>query len=122
MTINKRIITEIERIHRGFFTDDFKRYLFEKYSQEPFPHQYSEQDLYSTIQNDILAYEAGKLDTRVKASSDRWREEREYLQNLYVEKCHEVHGREEYIAVLEHLLSRHGLQSPRTKEEVLAEF
>lgn len=80
MTINNTIISELEHTYRKSFPDDLKRYLLVEYGAEPFPYEFSEQDLYTNIQRDICDYEAGKLDISVKSASERWQEEREYLQ------------------------------------------
>ncbi|MBE3036970.1 MAG: hypothetical protein IMZ70_07830, partial [Candidatus Atribacteria bacterium] len=79
MTIDKTIILELERTYRMYFPNDLKRYLLLKYAAEPFPHEYSEQDLYTNIQIDIRDYEEGNLDVTIKSPSERWQEEQEYL-------------------------------------------
>lgn len=117
MIINKTIIKELEHTYRRSFPDDLKRYLLMKYAEEPFPHEFSEQDLYANIRKDIRDYESGELDVTVKSPSERWQEEREYLQNLYIEKSREVRDLEEYVAELEHMLSEHGLESSRMAEQ-----
>ncbi|MBT9148157.1 MAG: hypothetical protein DDT32_01927 [Syntrophomonadaceae bacterium] len=113
MTIDKAIMKYLEDTYRMRLPDELKRYPRVKYSQEPFPHEYSEQDLYTNIHRDIQAYEAGKLDVTVKSSSDQWQEEREYLHNLYIEKACEVRELSEYVAELERMLLDHGLESPQ---------
>jgi len=45
MTINKTIIRELETIYKKSIPDDLKKYLLVKYEQEPFPYEFSEQDL-----------------------------------------------------------------------------
>jgi hypothetical protein len=99
-----------------------KRYLLVKYAEAPFPSEFSEQDLYAKIQNDIRNYEAGKLDITIKSPSERWLEEREYLQNLYIENSREVRDLKDYIVELEHTLSEHGLESPRMSERRRVQF
>jgi hypothetical protein len=116
MTINKRIIAEFERTYRRFFPNDLKRYLLTKYSQEPFPHEFSEQDLYTNIEKDIRAYEAGELEVTTKSPSQRWKEERETLVDLYMKKCREISHLEEYIANLEHSLSDNGINFSKIAE------
>ena len=115
MTINETIIKEFEDTYRKHLPDDLKQYLLAKYSEEPFPYEFSEQDLYTNIQRDICAYESGKLDVTVKSPSERWQEEREYLQNLYIEKTCEVRELSEYVTQLERILSEHGLETPRQR-------
>jgi hypothetical protein len=122
MTINKTIIRELENIYKKSIPDDLKKYLFVKYEQEPFPYEFSEQDLYTNIERDIRDYEADELDVTVKSSSERWSEEREYLQNLYIEKSRVVHDLEAYVAELEHILSEHSLESSRMSERRRIQF
>lgn len=116
MTISKTIIKELENTYRRLFPNDLKRYLLVKYAEEPFPYEYSEQDLYTNIWNDINDYECGKLDVTIKSPSERWKEERDYLQNLYIEKLREARDLAEYVDELELILSKHGLQSSKMAE------
>lgn len=113
MIISKTVIRELEHTYRRPFPDDLKRYLLVKYAEEPFPYEYSEQDLYTNICDDIRLYETGELDVTVKSPSARWQEERDYLQNLYIEKFRQARDFEEYVAELEHILLKHGLESSR---------
>ena len=116
MTINETMIRELENIYKKSIPDDLKKYLLVKYEQEPFPYEFSEQDLYTNIERDIRDYEANELDVTVKSPSERWPEEREYLQNLYIEKSRVAHDLEAYVAELEHILSAHSLESSRMSE------
>jgi len=116
MTINKTIIRELETIYKKSIPNDLKKYLLVNYEQEPFPYEFSEQDLYTNIKRDIRDYEANELDVTVKSASERWLEEREYLQNLYIEKFRVAHDLEDYVAELEHILSEHNLESSRMSE------
>jgi len=113
MTINKAIIEEFEHMHCKPFSSNLKRYLFLKYEKDPFPHEFSEQDLYTNIRQDICNYEVGELDVTVKSLNECWQQEREQLQDLYIEKCSELIDLEEYIAELEEILSEHGIKSSR---------
>ncbi len=111
MVINKTIIKELEDAYRISFNSSLKKYLLVKYGEEPFPHEFSEQDLYTQIEHDIRAYEAGELDVKVKSQSDRWKEEREYLRSLYIDKCYEIRELSDYVTDLEHILWKNGLES-----------
>ncbi len=109
MIINKKIIKKLETTYRKHFPDEFKLYLLVQYGQEPFPYEYTEQDLYINIERDFHAYEAGLLDVTVKSPAERWQEEHEYLQNIYIEKFCEARDLTKYVAELERILSEHGL-------------
>jgi hypothetical protein len=113
MTINETIVKELEHTWRKPFPDELKKYLLSQYAQEPFPHEFSEQDLYANIERDIRVYEAGKLDVTLKSQSERWQDEREYLQNLYIEKCREARELVDYVAELEQMLAQNSLESPK---------
>ena len=105
MIINPKMINELEGRYRKHLSGEIKEYLLIKYGQEPFPYEFSEQDLYTNIDHDILAYEAGELDVTVKSPLERWQEEREYLQNLYIAKAREVQELVTHVADLERKLA-----------------
>ncbi|HBN96700.1 MAG TPA: hypothetical protein DDZ66_10405 [Firmicutes bacterium] len=46
----------------GHFPEALRGYLLAKYREEPFPYQFTEQDLYEHIRQDIQDYKAGRLD------------------------------------------------------------
>ena len=58
MVITPKMIEEIEHTNRKVFPKELKRHLLVKYAEAPFPSEFSEQDLYAKIQNDIRNYEA----------------------------------------------------------------
>jgi hypothetical protein len=120
MTIDNTITRNLENKLRASIPEELKQYLLVKYAQEPFPYEYSEQDLYANIERDINAFESNTLDVTIKAPSERWQEEREYLQELYFEKSCETRELLEYVTELERLLSEHGLKSARMLEKRIA--
>ena len=122
MVITPKMIEELKHTNRKVFSKEFKGYLLVKYAEEPFPFEFSDQDLYTNIRHDIRDYEAGKLDITIKSPSERWLEEREYLQNLYIEKSREARDLEDYVAELEHILLEHGLESSRMSERQRIQF
>jgi len=67
MTINDKIIKELENAYRKAIPADLRIYLLAEYAEEPFPYEYSEQDLYTNIRKDIKRYEAGDLNVCVKS-------------------------------------------------------
>ena len=113
MIINETIVKDLENMQGKPFAAELKKYLLVRYAQEPFPYEYSAQDLYANIKHDIRAYEAGRLDTTLKSPSKRCRQEREHLQHLYIEKCRKAREHADYVAELEQMLAQNGLESPR---------
>lgn len=122
MTINAPMHIELEHIYKRSLPAVLKEYLVVKYAQEPFPYEFGKQDLYANIERDIRDYDAGKLDVSAKSLSERWSEEREYLQNLYIEKSREAHDLEDYVTELEQMLSEHGLETSRMSERRRVQF
>jgi hypothetical protein len=116
MVINKKIIKKIEENYIKGFSNELEKYLLVKYSEEPFPYVFSEQDLYANIEKDIRDYYAGNIDVTIKSPSERWLIEREYLQNLYIDKCHEIRELEDYIEELENVLLEPNLKPYRMKK------
>lgn len=57
MIITPINIEKLEHTYRMYFSKGFKRYLLAKYGEEPFPYEFSEQDLYENIRHDIHDYE-----------------------------------------------------------------
>lgn len=119
MTINETIVKELENKWGRLFPDELKRYLLVKYAEEPFPYEFSQQDLYANIKRDINAYDAGKLDVTLKSQLQRLQKEREYLQNLYAEKCYELRELSDYVTELEQILTENGLESSKMRERRL---
>lgn len=63
MVISKKMIRKLETAYRKPFPADLRNYLLAQYEEEPFPHEYSEQDLYENIRRDIQRYETGGLES-----------------------------------------------------------
>jgi hypothetical protein len=61
MILTPKIIEKLEHTYRMYFPEGFKRYLLAKYGEEPFPYEFSEQDLYENIRHDIRDYENGNI-------------------------------------------------------------
>ena len=122
MIISMGIIIEFEKSRRKSIPGEFKKYLLVKYGQEPFPYEFTEQDLYANIERDVCDYAKGKLDITVKRPSERLREECDYLRDLCIEKLCEIRELEGYIAELEDKLTQHGLTTTRMAEKQRDDF
>lgn len=113
MIISRQMLIEMEQISRKSFPEEFIRYVLVKYSEDPFPYEYSEQDLYEHLRRDIRDYDQGNLDISVNSPSERWQEKCENLQTLYVEQSLKIRDLQDYIQELEHTLTKNGLETPR---------
>jgi len=117
MVINRSSLKDFEDARWKPIPNELKQYLLITYSQEPFPYVYSVQDLYENIRKDIAEYHSGKLDIAVKSPADRWREEREHLKTLYIEKAYEARELADYVEELERILMEHNIESSRIVEK-----
>lgn len=84
MTISKTIIRRLQDSYRRQFPEELVRYLRIKYKEEPFPYEYSEQDLYSNIKADISRYHAGTLDITIKSPYKRLEEDRDMWRSACI--------------------------------------
>lgn len=59
----RRIIREQEAyVYRQKFPWELKAYLYDTYGDNPWPYEFSKEDIYSGIKADTRAYFMGKLD------------------------------------------------------------
>lgn len=114
MTINNRIIRNLETYtFQRTLPKELKVYLNDVYSEEPWPYEYSEQDLYTNIKQDINAYYAGKLDITIKTPLQKLELDNEYLRSLYGEAMTEIQDQSSYIDEIHELLWANGLEASR---------
>lgn len=115
MTINHKVIQTLETYtFKSPFPIELKRFLKDKYSEEPWPYEYSEQDLYSNIKDDVAAYFAGNIDITIKTPLEKKDLEIEYLRGLYGDAMCEISDLQKDIEDLHELLWAHGLQPKRS--------
>lgn len=112
MSLNNIIDQQLEALCEGRCPDGLREYLLFKYGDEPFPHQYTEQDLSENIRHDIQDYKAGKLDLTLQTPRTD-RQELEELQHSYIRNLDEARELRNYIAELEAILSENGLVESR---------
>ena len=61
MVVDEMVINNIRDTQRICISKELEAFLLEQYGEEPFPYEFSEQDLLTNIERDICAYEAGEL-------------------------------------------------------------
>lgn len=121
MIIDKSIIKKLQNDYRREFPKELIHYLMVTYKEEPFPYEYSEQDLYNKIKREITSYYAGTLDVIVKSPYKRLEEECDQWRDACI--CEEVKSRElnEYISELENLLLQQGIITEQMKKRFKVE-
>jgi len=111
MTINQKVIRTLETyIFKHPFSAELKRFLKDQYSDEPWPYEYSEQDLYAHIKKDVDAYFSGNIDITIKSPLEKKDLEIEYLRGLYGDAMCEVRDLQKTIEELHELLWAHGFE------------
>lgn len=84
MTLTIRFLNEMFRIWGDRVDKPLEQYLLAMYEEEPFPYEWSEQDLYEQIRKLILQYNQGKLDITIPSAEERQRARYEALKDSYL--------------------------------------
>lgn len=69
MTADKAFIEYLRKSYQLNIPDELEAYLLQEFGEEPFPYEYSEQDLYEQIRKLEMKYHQGKLDVTLKDST-----------------------------------------------------
>lgn len=85
MTLTVKFLNEMFRIWGDKIDHPLEEYLLATYEEEPFPEEWSEQDLYEQIRKLILQYEQGELDITVPSVEERWKSRYESLKDSYIQ-------------------------------------
>ena len=110
----KRIIkTQETHVFRQRFPKELKAYLYDSYGEDPWPHSFSREDLYSGIEADARAYFMGKLDVTIKPALEKKKAEIQGLRELYSDAMRDIQDLEKYIDELHELLWANGLRGSR---------
>jgi len=114
MTLTNRMIKSLETYtYRQRFPKNLTTFLKDRYSEEPWPYEFSEQDLVNNVRKDVNAYFEGTLDTTIRAPIQKLTEQIEDLRELYGQSMEEIRDLTCYIDELHELLWVHGLESSR---------
>lgn len=118
MGINDPEIKRIIRIQESYefresFPRELKAYLYDTYGEDPWPYEFSKDEIYGGIKADAQAYFKGELDVTLKPSLEKARNEIKYLRDLYGDAMCENRDLQNYINELHELLWAHGLEGSR---------
>lgn len=119
MTINNEVIRWAEALYKTKMPDDLLKYLEVKYAEEPWPYEYSEQDLQENIRKDIKAYQRVQLDVAIPSAEEQLHTEIKLLKELYIKTLYELNKKDDYIAELEKMLRRHGIARSRMTDDLV---
>ena len=90
MILTTRFLNEMFRQWGDHIDKPLETYLLATYEEEPFPYEWSEQDLYEQVRKLIFQYEQGNLDTCVPSPKERQKMRYEVLKESYIELLREV--------------------------------
>jgi hypothetical protein len=90
MTLTVRFLNEMFRIWGDKIDKPLQAYLLSTYEEEPFPYEWSEQDLYEQIRKLILEYEQGKLDISIPSVEERQKIRYDSLKDSYLQLLDET--------------------------------
>jgi len=89
MTITVKFLNELFRIWGDSIDKPLEEYLLATYEEEPFPHEWTEEDLYNQVRNLIREYEQGNLDITIPSKEERVKIRYEDLKESYIELLYE---------------------------------
>jgi hypothetical protein len=90
MTLTTRFLNEMFRIWGDRIDKPLEEYLLATYEEEPFPYEWSQQDLYEQIRKLMIQYNQGKLDTTIPSAEERLRIRYGALKDSYLDLLEET--------------------------------
>lgn len=112
MIANKIIIEGICKKYNLKVNSLLEEYIIQEYGNEPFPYSWSEQDLSEQIRKLIIRYDENELTIKIKTTEERWQDERERLQDVYIECKNELYTLMDHLHELENIIKENNLSLP----------
>lgn len=109
MTADKTFIEYLRERYKLIIPEDLEAYLLEEYGEEPFPYEYTEQDLYEQIRKLEMKYHKGLLDIALIGPELRLKQRYEALQDEYLDALYKVRSLEDEIDKLKGMLLEQGV-------------
>lgn len=106
MIVTIKFLNEMFRIWGERIDKPLEEYLLATYNEEPFPYEWSEQDLYEQIRKLIFQYNQGKLDITVPSVEEKQRIRYETLKARYLELLSETNQLKEIINNIRDVLDK----------------
>ena len=90
MILTRKFLNEMFRIWGDRIDKPLEEYLLATYEEDPFPHEWSEQDLYEQVRKLIFQYQEGKLDIAIPTAEERQKIRYEALKDSYIDLLRET--------------------------------
>lgn len=91
MIVTKKFIQKMRQKYNLEINDKLEEYLLTEYEEEPFPYEWTAQDLAEQIKSHVKSYKNGELDVTIKPPTERLRERYEALKEEYMDLACEAH-------------------------------
>ena len=101
-----------------FISEELEKFLLNQYGEEPFPYEYTEQDLYEQIRKLVCQYQTGILDTTVKSPMEILQSNYSSLKQDYADAMASIKKLELNIRSLKDVLHRNCIEIPDLDEEI----
>ncbi len=84
MIVTKVYLKKLQQRYQFEIDAPLTRYLLAEYEVEPFPNEYSEQDLHEQIRKLVDQYQQGALNVQLKSPKQRLQERYKTLQECHL--------------------------------------
>lgn len=114
MTADKAFIEYLRKRYGLSIPEDLEAFLLEEYGDEPFPYEYTEQDLYEQIRKLEMKYHQGLLNVTLRGPELLLKQRYEELQDEYLVAMSRIRTLEDEVENLMKILLESGvkLQDP----------
>lgn len=109
MTVDIAFIEHLRKRYGMDIPKDLEAFLLEEYDEEPFPYEYSEQDLYEQIRKLVMNYHKGLVDVTLKGPELRLKQRFESLKDEYWEALCRIQTLENEVEELRGMLFERGV-------------
>ena len=112
MIVTVKFSNEMFRMWGDHIDKPFEEYLLATYEAEPFPYEWTEEDLYYQIRKLIQQYEEGNLDITVPSKEERLTIRYETLKDSYIKLLHENSKLQKVIEDAKNILNNADFNQP----------
>lgn len=109
MTVDMAFVEHLRKRYDMNIPENLEAFLLEEYGDEPFPYEYSEQDLYEQIRKLVMDYHKGMVDVTLKGTELRFRQRYESLKGEYLEAMYKIRALESEVKELKGVLLERGV-------------
>jgi hypothetical protein len=106
MIADKAFINYLRQRHHMNIPEELEDFLLEEYGEEPFPYEYTEQDLYEQIRKMAMNYHKGLLSVALKEPELRLKQRYETLKDEYINAMYKVRSLEDEVENLKKSLQK----------------